>query len=230
MLVEALERATAGRALVVFTLPLVVTPGQLVEHVRADPHRLVLACLLQLAQPQQVVHHRRQPEAGAGPLAPLVQHQLGRHVGRHRLRQVGRRRRHRRQRTQRRLVDQVAKVQPVRPRVEAVAEGAEAGVLGFACRLARARGFGGCLGGRFGLGLGFGGRLDGGGLAFGRLGLRGLGSGTLAHGHPFAQTLPACADPGAMGDLYAAWGRGESPFQGMRKQRLARVSEAFVKG
>ncbi|MDV7402291.1 hypothetical protein RZS08_63295, partial [Arthrospira platensis SPKY1] len=75
VLVEALECATAGRALVVLAVPLVVTPGQLVEHVRAHPHRLVLPRLVQLAQPQQVVHHRRLPEAGAGPLAPLVQHQ-----------------------------------------------------------------------------------------------------------------------------------------------------------
>src|SRR5258705_10060655 len=56
VLVPALERAAAARAVVVFAAPLVVALRELVEHPRAHPLEALLRSGVAMAEPEEVVH------------------------------------------------------------------------------------------------------------------------------------------------------------------------------
>ena len=79
VVVPALHGATAARAVVVLARPLVVQPGHLIEHPRADPGRpRAVAAVALPALPVQIVDARREAEAGAGAFLALVEnHAVG---------------------------------------------------------------------------------------------------------------------------------------------------------
>ena len=116
VLVPALQRAAARRAVVVLAGPLVVEAREVVEHPRADalgrrPGRAAL-------RPQQEVDDRGEAEAGARAVLALVENQAGPDVGRGQAREVAVGGKAVRQRAHRGAVRQVAQVEPVRSRVE----------------------------------------------------------------------------------------------------------------
>jgi len=118
VLVPALERAAAARALVVVAGPFVVAPRELVEHARADGLERGGPARLDGATPEQEVRDAGEAEARARTLRPLVEDEARARIGADQARDVGVDGPLRRQRAQWRPIGQVAQVEPVGPRVE----------------------------------------------------------------------------------------------------------------
>jgi hypothetical protein len=112
VLVPAFHGAAGAGAGIVGARPFVVAARHLVEHARADLRRVGH----HPAGAQQVMRHGGQAEAGAGPLAALVQH---RHAGLQVFVEVA----PQRHLDQRRLVEPVAEIDGVGPRIELADDG-----------------------------------------------------------------------------------------------------------
>jgi hypothetical protein len=119
MMMPALHRTTAARAVVVLARPFVVQPRHMVEHPRADPGRPFAACAVALpALPMQIVDAGGETEARAGALLALVEDHAVLAVLHQILLDQGRGRMHRLERDEAGAKVLITKIDPVGPGIE----------------------------------------------------------------------------------------------------------------